>query len=272
MPRRRIAVGIERHRRQLQRKLHEVPGAVRATGPGVQGNRAPHGYKKSEDCQSISVAPLHAITDRLSMIPAKNSFVVKSNVMGPLRVRVIDSTRNANGFEYATTNAVVAQLLRDGVAVEKVSFPETADAFLRSFEEDGSFNCLLLVAHGEVSSPGPKATNFLAGDAILPWLLLAHARAKLTDKLIMLAVCGGYCPDTIDTFVRDGHMGLLLLASRRSVYGYEIQYTFPSVLRQLASKQSISPEALQAALGAANPNSTFEVFSGVGIASSEFGT
>lgn len=202
------------------------------------------------------------------MVPAKSSFVVETEVKGPLRVRLIDGTRNQNQFEHALTKDIEGSLRQRGVSVESMTFASTATEFLEALSKPGDFSCLLLVTHGEVSPPGAASpTRVEVGDQIVPWLLLAHVDANLKDKLVLLAVCGGYCSDAIWSLVHDGQLGLVLVGSEREVGRAEVMETFPDLLGYLGGRKRISPEAIESTRLALDRSKAFRVHSAVGLIS-----
>lgn len=213
-------------------------------------------------------------------IPARAQIDVKCEVTGPPVVRIIDATLDANTFEYDLTRALDKEIKARGISVESVSFPKKPSDFFAELGAGGAFNTLLLVAHGEVEPSGCLATlltwvarlrgrspsrHVEVSGLLCPWLLLGKANADLTDKIVLLAVCGGHCPDSTWTWVTDDHLALLLVASRRAVTNGEVLAVFPSVLEEFRGGSVITPEDLDSAVRRHNVDGAFEVFSGVGI-------
>ena len=95
---------------------------------------------------------------------------------------------------------------------------------------------------------GTRATDVLITELRCPWLLIGAAPADLRDKLVMLAVCGGHCPDTIWTFVRDDHLALFLVASPTSVAAADVLAVFPPFLEQFKTSTEMTPEDAQRVL------------------------
>lgn len=193
--------------------------------------------------------------------------LVPTTIRGPLAVRVVDGTRNTEGFEWATTKAVVADLTTRGVLIESQTLAVNANEFLRALAAPGEFGCLLILSHGVYSTEdAPHPTEMQVGERDFSWQLLARINVDLTDKMVVLAVCGGYCPDALTVFARDHHLGLIFVGSRRSVSPDEVRAVIPALLREVAPQASVSPEFVRTTLNSTNVDDAFTVYSSVGFA------
>jgi len=198
---------------------------------------------------------------------------VKGTIDSAPIVRIIDASLDEKGFEYDTTDATYEKLTASGVQIEgSPHYPKTTGEFFDALNGPGEFNTLLLVAHGEVTAGdnNGEAVRVKTADLICPWLLLAQADAELQDKLVLLAVCGGLCDDTIWTFIRGNQLALFLVGSTEKVTGAEVEAFVPPFLAELkavaTSGGSFNPEQVRQALEKCNPaaNNKFDFYSGVG--------
>ncbi|MGK3981495.1 hypothetical protein WME99_00550 [Sorangium sp. So ce136] len=211
-------------------------------------------------------------------VPAKATLDVKCEIEGPLKVRIIDASLNARGFERKLRQYLIASIRTRGVTLESVKSPQQPAEFFAALAQPGDFNCLLLIAHGQVETEahgclarlrrwwyGRKVLKVRISGLLCPWLLLGEANADLTDKMVFLAVCGGHCPDSIWTWVTEKHLALVLVASARSVERKEVEAVFPPVLGDLNRLATFTPEDVDLAVKRHNAADAFVVTSAVGI-------
>ena len=90
--------------------------------------------------------------------------LVPSSTSGPLRVLIVDVTRNINGFEYQVSENIKAALFRGSIPVTANSPALVVDEleFSSAFTDAGEFSAVLLVAHG-AEDEGGQAASFVEG-------------------------------------------------------------------------------------------------------------
>jgi hypothetical protein len=167
--------------------------------------------------------------------------LVRSTTPGPLKILIVDVTRNANGFEHEVSSHMTAELIQRGVPVTDNS-PALVDdemQFSNAFSSAGSFSVALLVAHGAEDLGGDEASQLAGPGSADEWFSTAALTEQMQDKLLLLCVCHGYSPDPIDAFVRDTSIVLSIVAPTSALEASEAEAFFPNFLEALQPTSAI---------------------------------
>ena len=186
--------------------------------------------------------------------------LVPSSTPGPLRVLIVDVTRNLNGFEYQVSENIKVALLRGGVPVTANSPALVVDelGFSSAFSDAGEFSAILLVAHGAEDEGGQDASFVEGPGSVDEWFSVAALTEQMQDKLLLLCVCHGHCQDAIDAFVLDTSLCLSLVAPNSELTTSEAEAFFPNFLMMLqpTSAKEIDPKTIQEVLMRTNHYAT----------------
>jgi len=129
------------------------------------------------------------------------------------------------------------------LASEDVVIATTDEEYSAVFNRGLDFNILLLVAHGAPDLSEAKASTVAIPGGRSNWFELASLSSSLSDKMVCLAVCHGFCRDALDAFVRDGEFALVLVAPNSGLSSTEVAAFFPTFFAELhkSSPESIDP-------------------------------
>jgi hypothetical protein len=184
---------------------------------------------------------------------------VSDKTPGPLRLLIVDVTRNHCGFEHATTKRMAESIRQRGLDVTPGSPVLVTDALEYEdalLESDLAFNSLLLVAHGNPDVRMGDASTLIGPDGVTSWYDIADHSASLQEKFLMLCTCYGFCSDAIEAFTRrDPEVACLsVLGSRVPITAQEAELFFPAFLEQLrlSSIDFIDPNAIARVLERTN--------------------
>jgi hypothetical protein len=198
--------------------------------------------------------------------------MVQLKTQGRVRVLAVDITADANGWEHACSTQIIADAVALGVPVVGSQVHQANDigSFQQVFEDVGDdFTVLLLFGHGNAGTGGAAATMKLGTDLDMNYYLLQAVPMNLSDKVVVLCVCEGFCQDAIDTFVKGEHFALMLVAPDKPLSRQEAEAFFPVFLAEVNahSYESIDPSIVDMVLGEQNhhANGKMRLHSGVGV-------
>ncbi len=185
--------------------------------------------------------------------------IIVSRIPGPPRVLIVDITNNTLGFERQMLSDLLHKFKETGIdlASDDVVIARTDEEYAAVFDRGLNFNILLLVAHG-----APDVSEVEASKVVIPggrsnWYELASRSSGLSNKLVCLAVCHGFCQDAIDAFVSSGEFALALVAPNAKLSRTEVIEFFPRFFEELkeSSLESIDPNHVRDAVGRQNQHS-----------------
>jgi hypothetical protein len=177
---------------------------------------------------------------------------MRDKTPGHPRTLVVDLTRDKKQFEHDMTLTICNQLRERGVELTSNSpvFVQTIEEYEHALNDLAGFNCLLLVTHGGKDKNDGTANKVVGPFEGTDWYSLAILSEPLKDKFVMLAVCHGYCEDSIAAFTQEGSWALSLLGSEVSLTKNEAIAFFPAFLEELSGSclESIDPVQIRDAL------------------------
>lgn len=169
--------------------------------------------------------------------------IVRTSVHGPFALKIVDVTNNVQKFERRFTERLCTALRSRSVAL-------TADSPLFAAEPHelvdalaGTWNCLLLIAHGSAAATETESATFNVGRDSTPWWHLRSLNIDLLDKAIFLCVCDALNRDSIEVLLRE-QLGQILVASERTLSEQEAERFFSAIFPELAERNSLSPEMI----------------------------
>ena len=123
-------------------------------------------------------------------------FWSQSSIPGKPRLLVVDSSRNAEGWESEFCNRIFKVLDKKGMQLTgdrplRADYPEDLSEV---FRDQNAYNCILLVGH----SGGPDAPERSQVSDFWGWL---SAYEGLTPKLLAICTCEDYDLDTSDSIL-----------------------------------------------------------------------
>jgi len=123
---------------------------------------------------------------------------VTGTVAGPLKVLVIDQTKDADKFEHDLANEVYHKLKTNGVELSRpavVFVSEETELDIELSTDD--YSAVLLFAHGSEGSRDGDAAVICFGKEPIPWEQYQIYIDALKDKMLVLCVCEGINIDSV---------------------------------------------------------------------------
>ncbi|MFO0615273.1 MAG: hypothetical protein U0414_21955 [Polyangiaceae bacterium] len=107
---------------------------------------------------------------------------IVAEITTPLRARIIDATLNARRFEAELARRLKIDIAEHGGVVESLSSPTDPSSFHDALGASGEFNCLILIAHGQVEGIGcmSRLRRWWHGRPLLKSDLRAYCRPGYT--------------------------------------------------------------------------------------------
>lgn len=172
--------------------------------------------------------------------------------LGPLKVLVVDQTRNEGGFEHNTSDYVLGRLKADNVLVATTSVVHSSDTTkLTHALENHDFNVLLMFAHGKAGAPNGVASGEAGGicfgrSDFQPWQTYGNYLENLTDKVVVMCICEGMNFDAVWTLFQQKSV-LTLVGSSSSITGRQAEDFLPEFFDSLnqSCTNQIPPETVE---------------------------